>query len=217
MRGGLLAVAAPLHRRNADAHLMAALFGDETSFRHDIALVDMGSAGRGDAGCVAPHPSGQRRIAAACDAWDNAPGAVTRSAPRERAKSSGPIATWHRDWPERMGFGEATIECLGQIYERWDGRGLPNRLEGESIAPAVRIVTLRRTTSPLPTPSVPEEALATVARRRGKAPTIRQSPIAFPRARRDAAAIGGRSRLPLERCPGVRARAVRDTRRGPIR
>jgi HD-GYP domain-containing protein (c-di-GMP phosphodiesterase class II) len=30
---------------------------------------------------------------------------------------------------------------LGQIYERWDGRGLPRGLKGDAIAPAVRIVS----------------------------------------------------------------------------
>ncbi len=27
---------------------------------------------------------------------------------------------------ERMGFGEGVIRALGQLYERWDGRGMPN-------------------------------------------------------------------------------------------
>ena len=31
---------------------------------------------------------------------------------------------------------------MGQLYERWDGKGLPNGLKGETIAPAVLMVTL---------------------------------------------------------------------------
>ena len=34
------------------------------------------------------------------------------------------------------------IVCLGQIYERWDGKGLPRKLKGDDVAPAVQLVTL---------------------------------------------------------------------------
>jgi HD-GYP domain-containing protein (c-di-GMP phosphodiesterase class II) len=43
---------------------------------------------------------------------------------------------------ERLGFGKSLLVALGQIYERWDGRGAPGGLKGETIALAVRIVTL---------------------------------------------------------------------------
>src|SRR5262249_28649919 len=41
-----------------------------------------------------------------------------------------------------FGFSGNIIVALGQLYERWDGKGIPNGLRGEQIAPAVRIVTL---------------------------------------------------------------------------
>src|SRR5262249_14424858 len=41
----------------------------------------------------------------------------------------------------RLGLGAWVRRNLGQIYERWDGRGLPSGLKGEAIAPAVRVVT----------------------------------------------------------------------------
>ena len=34
----------------------------------------------------------------------------------------------------RLGFGESLIVCLGQIYERWDGKGLPRKLKGDQVA-----------------------------------------------------------------------------------
>jgi HD-GYP domain-containing protein (c-di-GMP phosphodiesterase class II) len=43
---------------------------------------------------------------------------------------------------ERMGLGDSLIACLGQIYERWDGHGLPRGLKGDDVAPPVLLVTL---------------------------------------------------------------------------
>jgi HD-GYP domain-containing protein (c-di-GMP phosphodiesterase class II) len=42
----------------------------------------------------------------------------------------------------RMGFSGNVIIALGQLYERWDGKGLPGGLKGEEIATAVLVVTL---------------------------------------------------------------------------
>lgn len=41
---------------------------------------------------------------------------------------------------ERLGMGERVIESLGQIYERFDGRGVPNKLRGERITLPARIL-----------------------------------------------------------------------------
>jgi HD-GYP domain-containing protein (c-di-GMP phosphodiesterase class II) len=50
----------------------------------------------------------------------------------------------HRDvgrrFAERLGLGEAVADGLGQVYERWDGNGMPGPLSGEEIPLAVRIV-----------------------------------------------------------------------------
>ena len=43
---------------------------------------------------------------------------------------------------ERLGFGARLIHALGQLYERWDGKGLPHGLRGEAVSPAVLLVTL---------------------------------------------------------------------------
>jgi len=42
----------------------------------------------------------------------------------------------------RLGFGKNVIHGLGQLYERWDGKGLPRNVKGDSLTPAVRVVTL---------------------------------------------------------------------------
>jgi HD-GYP domain-containing protein (c-di-GMP phosphodiesterase class II) len=41
----------------------------------------------------------------------------------------------------RLGFDARFVEGLGQLYARWDGKGVP-AMRGEAITPAVRIVTL---------------------------------------------------------------------------
>src|SRR5581483_9628968 len=43
---------------------------------------------------------------------------------------------------ERLGLSKEIRENLGQLYERWDGHGLPHGLKGDAVRPAVRIVTL---------------------------------------------------------------------------
>ena len=41
---------------------------------------------------------------------------------------------------EHLGAPAETVAALGQIYERFDGKGGPRQLRGDAIAPAVRIV-----------------------------------------------------------------------------
>jgi HD-GYP domain-containing protein (c-di-GMP phosphodiesterase class II) len=43
---------------------------------------------------------------------------------------------------ERFGFDRNIIYGLGQLYERWDGKGSPRGIKGEAIAPAVLVVAL---------------------------------------------------------------------------
>jgi HD-GYP domain-containing protein (c-di-GMP phosphodiesterase class II) len=42
---------------------------------------------------------------------------------------------------QRMGFDESVTAALGQVYEFWNGTGLPRHLKGDQIARSVRIVT----------------------------------------------------------------------------
>lgn len=41
---------------------------------------------------------------------------------------------------ERMGFAANVRDALGQVFERWDGRGAPAGLRGEEVARPVRVV-----------------------------------------------------------------------------
>jgi len=42
----------------------------------------------------------------------------------------------------RLGFDKNIIHGLGQLYERWDGHGLPRNIKGEALTKAVLIVAL---------------------------------------------------------------------------
>lgn len=39
-----------------------------------------------------------------------------------------------------LGFGPQVRQAFWQVFERWDGNGMPNRLNGEAILPIVRIL-----------------------------------------------------------------------------
>lgn len=43
---------------------------------------------------------------------------------------------------DRMGLGTRLRDALGQVYERWDGKGLPHRLKGEGVLLPVRVVRI---------------------------------------------------------------------------
>ena len=43
---------------------------------------------------------------------------------------------------ERLGLASRVQEALGQVYERWDGKGWPSKLKGEALLLPVRVVQL---------------------------------------------------------------------------
>ena len=64
----------------------------------------------------------------------------------QAAGVSRPVLTAHCEVAqrigERLGLSEEIRRNLGQIYERWDGKGLPRGLSGDEVLPAVRLITL---------------------------------------------------------------------------
>ncbi len=123
---------------NAETHAIAALFGDELALRADYATVDPGrsrellafvlrSLRRANAG-ARPLP-----FIGAMVQGLMASAATTKVTFAGHCEVAQRLAT-------RLGFESSIVEALGQLYERWDGRGLPRGLEGEAIAPAVRVV-----------------------------------------------------------------------------
>jgi HD-GYP domain-containing protein (c-di-GMP phosphodiesterase class II) len=68
----------------------------------------------------------------------------------------------------RLGASEATLLALGEIYERWDGRGQPHRRRGAALAPAARVLHLANALEIHLRASGPQAALAVARERRGR-------------------------------------------------
>jgi HD-GYP domain-containing protein (c-di-GMP phosphodiesterase class II) len=68
---------------------------------------------------------------------------------------------------ERLGLSGGVIDALGFAFERWDGKGIPNGIRGESIPPIVRVMTLTHTLVTQMQRGRPVDAKALVTRRAG--------------------------------------------------
>ncbi|MBG1232559.1 HD domain-containing phosphohydrolase [Aestuariivirga litoralis] len=125
---------------NSETHAMAALLGDEISFRRDFALIDNGKPGE-----VIPlvwkhlrlSRAGQPPLAAFLQVLKG----LAASKPESERILSGHCEVAQR-LGKRLGFDDEACAALGQLYARWDGKGIPAELKGEAIALPVRIVTL---------------------------------------------------------------------------
>ncbi len=125
---------------NAETYRMANLFGDELALRADFASVDSANASQ-VMGLVIHYirqahewrsPLFLARVIAQ---------GLLASPSLMKEEFTGFCEVAQR-LAERLGFGESIIITLGQVFERWDGQGLPHKLKGENIAQAMRIVTL---------------------------------------------------------------------------
>ena len=125
---------------NADSYLMAAALGDEIALRKELAGLDMGDKSK----------VGQVFVNAFKRLYAELEPAEQQRAIQESLtgalKVTLPILTAHCEVAqrigERLGLTEVIRRNLGQIYERWDGRGMPRGLSGEDVLPAVRLITL---------------------------------------------------------------------------
>jgi HD-GYP domain-containing protein (c-di-GMP phosphodiesterase class II) len=91
------------------------------------------------------------------------------SLPRQMAESFAGHCEVAQRLARRLGFGESLIACLGQVYERWDGKGLPRKLKGDQVAQAVQLVTLAQDAVVWTRIGGPDAAVATVRKRSGGA------------------------------------------------
>ncbi|WP_246677208.1 MULTISPECIES: HD domain-containing phosphohydrolase [unclassified Mesorhizobium] len=152
---------------NADTDLLAATFGDEIALRQDLVALDMGN--RAELGRVFVQafkrfyyylePDAQARAIEAAMAQALAVARPVLTAHCEVAQRIG----------ERLGLSEDIRRNLGQIYERWDGKGLPRGLSGEDVLPAVRLITLAQDVIAL-SDAVGIDAMAETVASRGDGP-----------------------------------------------
>jgi HD-GYP domain-containing protein (c-di-GMP phosphodiesterase class II) len=119
---------------HADSHELSALFGDDIAFRADTYAVDMTGLPflRLMTSHVGPGLAGWERAirsAAFVLTARNQVAALIQS----HCSSAGVLS-------DRMGLDEQVGEALAYVFERWDGRGLPNGARGEDIPVEMHIV-----------------------------------------------------------------------------
>ncbi len=125
---------------NADTHLLAAAWGDEITLRRELHHIDMGNR----AEFVEIFVRAIKRKLP-----DASPEELAQAVERGLAEApqvNVPILSGHCEVAqriaERIGLPADIRENLGQIYERWDGKGLPRGLSGNAVKFPVRLVTL---------------------------------------------------------------------------
>ncbi len=125
---------------NADTHLLAAAWGDEITLRRELHHIDLGNR----AEFVETFVRAIKRKFA--DASPSELAAAVERGLAEAPQVNVPILSGHCEVAQRIaariGLPEDIRENLGQIYERWDGKGLPQGLSGNAVRFPVRLVTL---------------------------------------------------------------------------
>jgi HD-GYP domain-containing protein (c-di-GMP phosphodiesterase class II) len=152
---------------NADTHLLASAFGDEIALRQDLARIDMGNHSE----------IAETFIRAFTRVFTDLPPAELAKAVQqglaEAMQVSVPILAGHCEVAqrigERIGLSDEIRENLGQLYERWDGHGLPRGLKGDAVRLAVRLVTLAQDAIVLSEAHGPEAMATMIAKRSGGA------------------------------------------------
>ena len=125
---------------NAETDAMAALFGDELALRHDFAGVDTGRPP--DVLGVALRYLRQARVGEPPLRTAAFIARTLLTLPSVMSEAFTGHCEVAQRLAHRLGFGESLIACLGQLYERWDGKGLPHKLKGDQVALPVQVVTL---------------------------------------------------------------------------
>jgi HD-GYP domain-containing protein (c-di-GMP phosphodiesterase class II) len=125
---------------NADTHLLAAAWGDEITLRRELHYIDIGNRTE----FVELFVRAIKRKYP-----DASPEELAKAVERGLAEAPQvniPILSGHCEVAqriaERIGLPQEIRENLGQIYERWDGKGLPRGLSGNAVRFPVRVVTM---------------------------------------------------------------------------
>ncbi|HEV2580328.1 MAG TPA: HD domain-containing phosphohydrolase [Ktedonobacteraceae bacterium] len=125
---------------NAETYRMADLFGDELALRGDFAAVDSGHTSQVVGLVIRSIQQANEGRSALHLARMIAQGLLTT--PHLMKEGFTGFCEVAQRLAERLGFGEGIKLALGQVFERWDGRGIPGKVKGENIALSMRIVAL---------------------------------------------------------------------------
>jgi HD-GYP domain-containing protein (c-di-GMP phosphodiesterase class II) len=152
---------------NAETHALAALIGDELALRRDFAPLDPG-----DPAEVVALVIRYLHQANAGEPPSRMEALVARSLltlPELMHDSFAGHCEVAQRLADRLGLPGSLMVCLGQLYERWDGKGQPRGLKGEEVVPAVLVVTLAQDAVVWTRIGGPDAAVATVRKRSGGA------------------------------------------------
>ena len=118
---------------NAETTWMASLVGDELVMREAFSRIDSGS----DAQVIGTAIRVIRKFHANDSAWQTT--RAVFNALRELPATQTSFFPGHcdvaRQLATRLGFPARFVDTVGQLYARWDGKGVPS-LAGDAIAPA---------------------------------------------------------------------------------
>jgi HD-GYP domain-containing protein (c-di-GMP phosphodiesterase class II) len=164
---------------HADSHELSALFGDDIAYRADTYSVDM--TGLPFLRLMASHvgrglPGWERGIRSA---------AFVLTARNQVAKLIHSHCSSAGVLSDRMGLDRQVGEALAYVFERWDGRGMPNGARGEDIPLEVHVVHLADVVEVHLRAGGVQAAVDVVRSRRG----TQFSPAVVEVFERDAAAI----------------------------
>lgn len=145
----------------ADSPEVAASFGDDIAFRADSYTTDLaGMAGMGFF---------LRRAGRGGPMWHRLRVATTlvRTGGQNVVQGMQSHCVTTSTLAERLGLGDDVVTALRQFFTRWDGRGVPNGVGGDAIAPAVRLLHLADVVEVRYRTGGIEDALAVARARRG--------------------------------------------------
>lgn len=121
---------------HADSHELSALFGDDIAFRADTYGIDM--AGLPFLRLMVSH------VGRGLPAWERGirSAAFLLTARNQVANLISSHCTSAGVLSDRIGLDGQVGSALAYIFERWDGRGMPNGARGEDIPREIHIVHL---------------------------------------------------------------------------
>ena len=125
---------------NADTYRMADIYGDELALRADFAVVDSANTSQVVDLVIryirqANEGSSPHHLARAIEQG-------LLATPQLMKEGFTAFCEVAQRLAERLGFVEAIRIALGQVFERWDGQGIPGKVKGEDISLSMRIVAL---------------------------------------------------------------------------
>jgi HD-GYP domain-containing protein (c-di-GMP phosphodiesterase class II) len=125
---------------NADTYRMADLFGDELALRTNIASVDSGHASQMIGIVIRSIQQANEGRSALHLARMITQGLM--NGPHLMKEEYTGFCEVAQRLAERLGFDDGIKSALGQVFERWDGQGIPGKLKEDDIALSMRIVSL---------------------------------------------------------------------------